>query len=940
MSDQSNEPASFFELLCDDKLDPLFWRPELVSPLSAWCGHIPFAHWVVQAVQPTTIVELGTHVGVSFSAFCLAVERNSLNTRCWAVDTWNGDEHAGYYGNEVFSTLSNRHKQRFGAFSTLLRCEFNNALPYFADGSIDLLHIDGLHTYEAVKHDFETWFLKLSKRAIVLFHDTNVYRDDFGVWRFWAEVREQYPSFDFLHGHGLGVLAVGTEIPKNISSLFEGLSEVDLARVRERFEFLGERWEAEQHEKFRSSQIELLNARQSDQIDTLSTQVNEARDQVDEVTALLQQRDADMASKQNDLNQLSGELDQYIQDAATSQAMRWENWCQLQSMTDTAEHLKREIAVLQHQSASANTQVGELRQQLIAVQRVSTDEAARRISIENSTVWRLTAPLRQMMADWPWFRRWTRRGAKGLWWLVTLQFPKRLRDRNLMLRKAHLIAESSLFDEAWYRGQYPDATNSSLSASLHFLLSPAGECRNPSPKFDSRYYYEQYPDIAQAQLNALLHYIEHGKGEGRKIASIGDADSIKKNEDDSPLLPEGSVGSWPVDLPAAIPLEKKLEERFAALRPPHVFVVRGETKRITMITDSIGAGSLFGGVGTAIILATLLADRLNANLRLITRTEAPRPDNFLKVLQVHGISWNKNIEFLYVPPDENLDFPIGDEEIILTTSWWTTHCMRPLVKGSRLVYLLQEDERMFYPLGDDQLRCREVLADPDIHFVINTRLLFDHLTKDEQACANIAANGIWFEPSFPAFSRDLSPRRPEDKKQFFFYARPHNARNLYWRGLETIGAAIEQNILDPENWDFNFVGKDLAPIELPRGVKPRLIQNLSWADYIDLVKWMDAGLCLMDTPHPSYPPLDLAAAGAVAVTNRHGRKTSLSMYSDGIICVDPTVKGLCKGLSEAAERADDYTRRAADLRNDRISRNWHETMKPALDWLSGRLEGI
>lgn len=544
MSDQSKEPASFFELLCNDKLDPLFWRPELLSPLSAWCGHIPFAHWVVQAAQPATIVELGTHVGVSYSAFCLAVERNHLNARCWAVDTWNGDEHAGYYGDEIFSTLSNRHKQRFGTFSTLLRCHFDDALSYFANESIDLLHIDGLHTYEAVKHDFETWFLKLSKRAVVLFHDTNVYRDDFGVWRFWAEVREQYPSFDFLHGHGLGVLAVGTDIPKNILPLFEGLSEADLVNVRERFEFLGERWEAEQREKFRSSQIELLNAKQSDQIDNLSAQVNEAKAQVDEVTALFRQQDTDIASKHNDLNRLNEKLDQYILAAAASQATRWENWCQLQLMTDTAENLKREVAVLQHQSASAKEQVGELRQQLIAVQHVSTDESARRIAIESSTAWRMTAPLREMMVNWPWLRRLTRRGAKGLWWLVTLQLPKRLRDRNVMLRKARLIEETSLFDDAWYRSQYPDAAKSSLSASLHFLLSPAGDCRNPSPKFDSRYYYEQYPDIARAQLNALWHYIEHGKSEGRKIASIDKAVSIKKTEDIPSLSSVGGGGHW------------------------------------------------------------------------------------------------------------------------------------------------------------------------------------------------------------------------------------------------------------------------------------------------------------------------------------------------------------------------------------------------------------
>lgn len=190
------------------------------------------------------IVELGVHNGVSYSAFCQAVDRLRLPTRCFAVDTWKGDEHAGHYTENVFAQLSQFH-ERYNAFSTLLRMTFDEAAATFTGKSIDLLHIDGLHTYEAVRHDYETWLPLLSDNAIVLLHDVNVRERGFGVWRFWSELRARHPGFEFLHSSGLGVLAPGTQTPPVISFLDAMTDETALANLRHCFSELGERWHAE-----------------------------------------------------------------------------------------------------------------------------------------------------------------------------------------------------------------------------------------------------------------------------------------------------------------------------------------------------------------------------------------------------------------------------------------------------------------------------------------------------------------------------------------------------------------------------------------------------------------------------------------------------------------------------------------------------------------------
>jgi len=227
-------------------LDPVFWEPDRLGVLSAWWGHVPFAHWLVAATRPGLVVELGTHTGVSFAAFCRAVTERGLPTRCVAIDTWQGDPHAGHYGETVLQELLAWHDPRHGAFSRLLRAEFDMARRLFAPGSIDLLHIDGLHDYTSVRHDFETWLPAMSPRGVVLFHDTEVREDGFGVWRLWEEVRRRWPGFAFRHGYGLGVLAVGPRPDPAMAALCAAQAGPEGERVRRMFQVAGERWMAEQ----------------------------------------------------------------------------------------------------------------------------------------------------------------------------------------------------------------------------------------------------------------------------------------------------------------------------------------------------------------------------------------------------------------------------------------------------------------------------------------------------------------------------------------------------------------------------------------------------------------------------------------------------------------------------------------------------------------------
>src|SRR5690606_18385722 len=115
----------------------------------------------------------------------------------------------GRYSGRVYDQLLAYTRQHY-PFATLVKKTFDEASRDFTAGSVDLLHIDGLHTYEAVRHDYEQWLPTLSDASVILFHDIAEKRDDFGVYRLWEQLKREYSNntFEFIHNHGLGIVVI------------------------------------------------------------------------------------------------------------------------------------------------------------------------------------------------------------------------------------------------------------------------------------------------------------------------------------------------------------------------------------------------------------------------------------------------------------------------------------------------------------------------------------------------------------------------------------------------------------------------------------------------------------------------------------------------------------------------------------------------------------
>ena len=389
-----------------------FEKPQRLTDVTSWHEHIPFAFTIVQMLKPKIFVELGTHKGDSYCAFCQAVNVLGLDTACYAVDTWEGDEHSGLYGSEILEELRTYHDSRYKGFSQLIQSRFEEALDYFSDGSIDLIHIDGCHTYDAIKHDFKAWLPKMSQRGIVLFHDINVHERDFGAWKFWEEVAEHYPCFEFKHGYGLGVLAVGVEVPEEVLA-FLNMRGQEVVTATKLYSYLGDKIALVHQLQSRDEQVTELNSTlQARDIqiaelngalqarDTQITELNgalQARDtQITELNGALQARDTQITelnsalqSRDTQITELTSTLQSRDTQITELNSALQSRDTQIIELTSTLQSRDTQITELTSTLQSRDTQIIELTSTLQSRDTQIIELTSTLQSMQQSIVWRL-----------------------------------------------------------------------------------------------------------------------------------------------------------------------------------------------------------------------------------------------------------------------------------------------------------------------------------------------------------------------------------------------------------------------------------------------------------------------------------------------------------------------------------------------------------------------
>ena len=143
----------------------------------------------------------------------------------YGIDSFEGDEYAGYRDDSVYNLVLNKQeKLHLKDNVTFIKSYFDDVAKTW-DKKIDILHIDGDHSYESVKNDFETWSKFVNEDGVILLHDTcveNINGNEYGVKRFFEEI--DLPKCTFTHTFGLGVVSKNQKLIEMIQN------NIDLSR--------------------------------------------------------------------------------------------------------------------------------------------------------------------------------------------------------------------------------------------------------------------------------------------------------------------------------------------------------------------------------------------------------------------------------------------------------------------------------------------------------------------------------------------------------------------------------------------------------------------------------------------------------------------------------------------------------------------------------------
>lgn len=337
--------------------------------------------------------------------------------------------------------------------------------------------------------------------------------------------------------------------------------------------------------------------------------------------------------------------------------------------------------------------------------------------------------------------------------------------------------------------------------------------------------------------------------------------------------------------------------------------------RLNVIAPNLSASRAFGGLATQIglpleVFKNYLADK-GWLIRFISYASAPAEDDNIVSEYVNRLGVEaKNVSFHYVGGGSN-KVPVARHDLFLGSLWYNLPSALPLMQFQHknfdtprrpYISLVQDYEAGFHPWSSAYMMTLSAYdSDWPKRIVFNS----SELASFYKVQGHKFEQSVTFEPVLNARLRDalLKPNPPPKERQIIVYGRPDSRRNCFYLARKSL-EIWSREYPNAAAWRVLSVGDQHDPFTLSGGATLEVVGKLTLAEYADQLHRSAVGLSLMASPHPSYPPLEMAHFGALTVCNNFQCKDMAAWHENMMptLLMDP--HHLAQRLIEACARFD------------------------------------
>lgn len=330
--------------------------------------------------------------------------------------------------------------------------------------------------------------------------------------------------------------------------------------------------------------------------------------------------------------------------------------------------------------------------------------------------------------------------------------------------------------------------------------------------------------------------------------------------------------------------------------------------RLNLVLPTLRPELVFGGINTAIKIfqeiAAEFSERVDLRILVLsTPVDMESGRNFPDYRLVQSGSPYDDFQRTIVDVCDNWsrsELPLRKNDIFVTTAWWTNVYADSLKSFQRqrfgeapkTIYMVQDYESGFYPWSNQYCLSGETYKNLE-----NTIALVnsEELSGFMQARYDFhEAYVIRYKPNEKIENALFEVPR---ERIVMFYGRPGTPRNCFQAICQGIFLWQQKNPVLAARWKIISVGEKY-PERLAKPLGNLEIRGkMSLEDYGNLLSRASVGISLMVSPHPSYPPLEMALAGMKVITNSYDVKNLEKRNANIVSLSDVSANAIEKALS-------------------------------------------